>query len=101
MFRLRSFLFKPQNKLLNKSLVRHVRMTNTLCYFHYNDLCRFCYGSGHVECMDCKYESKDFIENEDKKLSEQFEFNIPRKNCRKGWVECPFCGGNGQSHQIF
>jgi len=67
-----------------------------------------------IECLSCKYDSiQDFVDDKGRKLVESFDITVRAKRwkrwkrwkkckkCSKGWVECPFCGGNGKSHQIF
>ena len=79
-----------------------------ICYCSYQDYCRFSHGSGMIECPICKYDSiQDFVDYKGRKLVESFDITVRAKRwkkckkCSKGWVECPFCGGNGKSHQIF
>ena len=82
-----------------------------ICYCSYQNYCRFCHGSGMIECLSCKYDSiQDFVDDKGRKLVESFDITVRAKRwkrwkkckkCSKGWVECPFCGGNGKSHQIF
>lgn len=76
-----------------------------ICYCSCKEYCRFCNGSGMTECLSCKYDS--IHDNKGKKLSKPFDITIRSKRskkcekCSKGWIECPFCGGSGQSHQFF